>query len=80
MAVPLDQLKPNSYYTISILVDYNAFTYDVDITGQKRDGTPLAYQKKGVAFEAKNPYMQSVFIISSKSVRAYLKELSVVSL
>lgn len=78
--VPLDQLKPNSYYTISILVDNDAFTYDLDVTGQKLDGTPLSYQKKGVAFDSKNSFLKSVYIISSNSVRVYMKELSIESL
>lgn len=80
VAVPLDQLKPNSYYTISILVNYDTLTYDVDITGEKRDGTPLSYQENSVAFETKDPHLKSLFIISSRYVRAYLKELSIESL
>lgn len=80
VAVPFGQLLPNHYYTISILVDYEAATYDVSITGKKRDGSPLAYEEKGVAFEVKKPFLSGLQILSTGTVRVYLRQLSIESL
>ena len=80
IAVPIDVMKPNTFYTYSILIDYDLRTYDATITGMKRDGTPFLYENKGVAFEPKKPALGSVLIITGAAIRTYLGEFSVKSL
>jgi len=80
VAVPVAQLKPNSYYTITILVNFDQSTYDVSITGVNRDGAPLTHEEKNVAFEGKSSALKGVTIISSTNVRAYLQQFLVESL
>lgn len=80
IAVPIDEVKPNTFYTYSILIDYDLRTYDATITGVKRDGTPLLYENKGVAFEPKKPALDSVLIITGAVIRTYLGEFSIKSL
>ncbi|HRJ73717.1 MAG TPA: hypothetical protein PLS03_15955 [Terrimicrobiaceae bacterium] len=80
IAVPIDEMKPNAFYTYSIVIDYDLRTYDATITGVKRDGTPLLYENKGVAFEPKQPALNSVLIITGSVIRTYLGEFSIKSL
>jgi hypothetical protein len=78
--VPLSDLKPNCYYTFSVLVDYDSSTYAVSISGEKADGSPLAFEEKGVSFESKTKVLKGVAIITSRFARAYLRQLLIESL
>lgn len=78
--VPIKDLKGNSYYAVTILVDYDSSTFDVSITGEKPDGSPLAFEEKAVPFEAQKKAMQGVSLITSKVARTYLRQLLVESL
>lgn len=80
IALPHDQVKMNSFYTYSILVDYDARTYDLSLQGQKRDGSPLDYEAKAVPFTAKAPFLDSLFIITGQTMIVYIAELSAKSL
>jgi hypothetical protein len=82
VAVPFAQLAPNTYYTITILVNFDSATYDVSMTGVKRDGSALAYEEKDVPFAEGKPSsaLKGVLILSSKNIRAYLQQFLVESL
>jgi hypothetical protein len=78
--VPITDLKGNSYYAITILVDYDSSTYDVSITGEKPDGSPLAFEEKAVPFDTQRKALQGVSLITSKLARTYLRQLLIESL
>lgn len=78
--VPFKDLKPNSYYTFKATINYDQMTYDIVITGEKADGTPLNFEEKNVAFESTKTGINGVAIINSRDVRVYLQQLSVESL
>ena len=80
IALPHDQVKMNSFYTYSILVDYDTMTYDLSLKGQKRDGSPLDYEAKAVPFTVKTPFLDSLFIITGQTTITYIAELSAKSL
>ncbi len=80
IALPHDQVKLNSFYTYSILLDYDAMTYDLSLSGTKRDGSPLAYEAKALPFMSKTNSLDSVFIITGQTVITYLTEISARSL
>lgn len=80
IALPHDQVKLNSFYTYSILIDYDRQTYDLALTGTKRDGSALSYEAKGVGFTSKTNFLDSVFLITGQSVITYVAELSARSL
>jgi len=78
--VPYSEVKSRSYYTLTVLVDYDQMAYDVTISGVKADGSPLNFERKGVGFESTNPGMQGMAIITANSVRSYISQLSIESL
>ena len=44
-------VKINSFYRFTLLVDFKQQTYDITVEGQKQDGGPFAYRAAGVAFQ-----------------------------
>lgn len=80
VAVPVKELRSNSFYDITLLVDYDRSAYDVTITGTKADGTPLSYEEKNVGFVSQTGALKGAQIISAKTVRVYLQDLRVESL
>ena len=79
MALKKSELKPNSFYTCTIAIDYAKRTYGLSITGQKKDGSPFVYRVEEVAFESKAKSVSSLYIIADKAVTAYLGSLEVLS-
>lgn len=77
--LPHEEVKANSFYTFVVVVDYGQMTYDVKLTGVKRDGTPLALEQKAVPFEAKKTFLDSILILTATTTIGYLGELSIVS-
>lgn len=77
--VPVNQVKPNSFYTFSILVNYDAMTYDLSVTGEKKDGTPFTHEAKAVNFETKKTTMDSLLILTGRQINAYVGEISLQS-
>ncbi len=45
------EVKINSFYTFTFDLDFGKQTYDVSVTGEKKDGSPLAYKANGLAFQ-----------------------------
>lgn len=76
--VPFTEMKPNSFYTFAILVDYDHMTYDLNVTGERRDGTPVKVEKKSEPFQSKKTFMEGLLILSG-GVTTYISELSLVS-
>jgi hypothetical protein len=44
-------VKINSFYRFTLLVDFGQQTYDIAVEGEKKDGGPFAYKAAGVAFQ-----------------------------
>ena len=80
VVVPFDRIKPNTFYTMSILVNYETSTYDVTVTGENRDGTPLRHEENGIGFSTKKASLSGVMILTTRNVRTYLREFLVESL
>lgn len=80
VVVPFDQLKPNAFYTMTVLVNYDTSTYDVTVTGENREGKPLRHEEKGIGFTTQTPSLKGVLILSTKNVRTYLRQLLIESL
>lgn len=78
--VPYSEVKSRSYYTITILVNYDKMAYDLMITGVKADGSPLNFERKNVEFNAAKHGLQGMSIITAASVRTYISQLSIESL
>lgn len=78
--LPHAEVKMNSFYTYSILVDYDAMTYDVSVTGAKRDGTPFQYEEKALPITTKRKTMDSLMLLTGAQVNAYVGEISIESL
>jgi len=77
---PIEQVRINAYYTLTIDVDYDAATYDVAVTGLKRDGSPLSVEEKGIAFETKGGALKGLDLITASSARTYIQQLRIESL
>ena len=69
----------NSFYTFTVAIDYAKQTYDLSITGEKRDGTPFQHEAKGVAFESKAKAVSSLYILATDAVTAYLGSIAIKS-
>jgi hypothetical protein len=80
VVLPRDEVKMNSFYTFSILVDYDAMTYDVNVTGIKYDGTPFLHETKGLPIETTRKSMDSMLILTGAQINAYVGEISIQSL
>jgi len=79
VAVKKAELKTNAFYTFVVAIDYAKLTYDLSITGEKKDGTPFQYKADGVPFESKAKSVSSLYIIAGNEVTAYLGSLQVLS-
>jgi hypothetical protein len=73
------ELKTNAFYTITVAVDYAKLTYDLNITGQKKDGSPFQHGVEQVPFESKAKSVGSLYVIASNAVTAYLGSVQVLS-
>jgi hypothetical protein len=72
------EVKVNSFYTFTFLLDFGKQSYDVSVTGEKKDGSPFAYKADGVAFPASKERprgMNSLLLLGT----GYLGSLSVES-
>ncbi len=78
--VPFDQMRLNSYYTVTILVDYEQSSYDVTATGLKHDGSPLLFEEKGIHFESNAKFLKNLALITSQTARTYIQQLLIESL
>ena len=79
VALKKAELKINAFYTFVVAIDYAKLTYDLSITGEKKDGTPFEHKAEGVAFESKAKSVSSLYIIAGDEVTAYLGSLQVLS-
>lgn len=78
--VPYKDVKSQSFYTITALIDFDKMTYDITITGVKADGSPLSIERKEIPFNMATRALQGMSIITAKSVRVYISQLSIESL
>lgn len=77
VALKKAEVKINSFYTFTVAIDYAKHTYDLSITGEKRDGTPFHHQAKDVAFESKAKTVSDLYIIAGSDVTAYLGSIAI---
>ena len=54
-------------------------TYDLSVTGEKKDGTPFTHEAKAVNFETKKTTMDSLLILTGRQINAYVGEISLQS-
>lgn len=78
--VPFHELKSQSFYTITILMDYDRASYDISITGTKADESPLTFEQKDIAIEGAPHALQNMAIITAKSIHSYVSQLTIESL
>jgi len=79
VALKKSELRTNAFYTFVVAVDYAKLTYNLNITGKKKDGSPFQHKADGVPFESKAKSVSSLYIIADKAVTAYLGSLQVLS-
>jgi hypothetical protein len=79
VALKKSELKINSFYTFVVTLDYARLTYDLSITGQKKDDSPFQHKVEGVAFESKTKSVGFLYVIADRAVTAYLGSVQVLS-
>lgn len=79
VALKKDQIKVNSFYTFTVVIDYAKMTYDVAITGLHKDGTPFHHKSEAIAFESKVKSVTGLYLLSGGALTGYLKSISVQS-
>lgn len=79
VALKKADVKINSFYTFTVAVDYTKKTYDLTITGRKRDDSAFNYKVEGVAFESKAGGISMIYILSGGGLTAYLGSLAIQS-
>ena len=72
VALRTPEVKINSFYTFAMTIDYAKRTYDLTLSGQRKDGSPFQHRAEGVAFEAKTKAVSSLYIIADGTITAYL--------
>lgn len=74
------EMRVNSFYSCEISIDYAARTYDIRITGQKRDAADFVHEVKGAAFDLpKARAVTGLYLLGGGSITAYLGALEVKS-
>ncbi len=79
VALKKGEVKVNSFYHYAVLIDFPKMTYDITITGVKRDESPFSYKAEGVAFESRSKAVTSIYILSGGSLTAYLASMEIKS-
>jgi hypothetical protein len=79
VALKKSEIKINSFYSYSIAIDYTNLTYDVTITGLKKDDTVFKHKVEGVAFESKAKSVSTIYILSGGALTAYLSSMAIKS-
>jgi hypothetical protein len=79
VALKKAELKTNAFYTCTVSIDYAKLTYDLSITGQKKDGSPFLHKIEGAPFESKAKSVSALYIIADRAVTAYLGSIQVLS-
>jgi len=51
VVLPRSDIKQLSPYRFALEIDFSAGTYDIAITGEHDDGSPLFHEKKGIPFQ-----------------------------
>jgi hypothetical protein len=71
--------KLNAFYTFVVTIDYSRMTYDIAITGTKRDDSPFHYEAKAIPFDSKTKSVSGIYILSGSAMTAYLGSVSIES-
>lgn len=81
--LPKGEVMVNSLYTFDITIDYAKQTYDIAVTGKKKDGSPFEYRAQGLELLNKGKpatAVTSLSVLCGSRVTAYLTELRIESL
>lgn len=73
------ELKTNAFYTVAVALDYAKLTYQLNITGEKKDGSPFEHRAGPLPFESKARAVSSLYIIANDAVTAYLGPVEILS-
>lgn len=79
-AVPQSDLRENSFYTFTLEIDADQQTYQIAVTGEKSDGSPLAFKAENVAFlppSKPNPKVNAIYILSGPLLDVFLGSLAI---
>lgn len=79
VALSKGEIKANSFYTFTVVIDYPKMTYDITITGRKKDDSPFHYQSEAVPFESKTKSVTGLYLLTGGALTGYLKSLSIQS-
>jgi hypothetical protein len=79
VALTKGETKVNAFYTFIVTIDYSKMTYDVAITGTKKDDSPFHYKTEAIPFESKTKSVSGIYILSGSALTAYLGSLSIQS-
>ena len=77
VALKKAEVKINTFYKFTVAVDYTKLTYDLAITGVKKDGSAFNYKTENVAFESKAKGISMIYILSGGGLTAYLGSLAI---
>lgn len=80
--LPISEVKVNSFYTYNFALDFKSQTFNVAVTGRKKDDSPFEYSAQGLPFlkpSATTGKVDSMFIISGSRITAYLHSLNIES-
>jgi hypothetical protein len=77
--LPKAEVAHNSFYNYELLLDFKTQTYNIAVKGKKKDGEPLDYSAKNIAFEKKSDkaLVNSISILTSSRMPSYLRELKI---
>lgn len=79
--LPREEIKPNSFYRLSAMVDYPNGSYTVELTGTKKDGSAFHFRSEELSFEptptSKLNMGQVSYFICSPLITVYLRDLKV---
>jgi len=79
VALKKAEVKINSFYKFTVVVDYTKMTYDLTITGVRKDDTAFHHKAEGQPFETKAKGVSMIYILSGGALTAYLGSLSIQS-
>lgn len=82
LCIPQADVSDNNFYTFTLEIHSTQLTYDLTVTGEKADGSPLNFKATAVPFLGpmkKEAVVDSISIISSPRVNSFLGSLAIES-
>ncbi len=80
--LPKAEMKVNSFYTFTVLTDFRKRTFDLTVTGKKKDHSPFVFKVEQAAFPptaGSKTKISSLYLLTGPGVTAYLGPLTIQS-